>query len=75
MNARNDPGQQAPTVSVLFLAFNQGPYVEQAARSILEQRGIAPLEIVLSDDASTDATFDILRALADQYRGPHQVRV
>jgi len=75
MSVRNDQGQQAPTVSVLFLAFNQAPFVEQAATSILEQRGIAPLEIVLSDDASTDATFDILQALAGQYRGPHQVLV
>jgi hypothetical protein len=60
---------------VLFLAFNQAAFVEQAARSILQQRGIAPLEILLSDDASTDATFEILQTLAEQYRGPHQVRV
>ena len=64
-----------PTISVLFLAFNQARFVEHAARSVLEQRDVAPLEILLSDDASTDATFDVLSLLADQYRGPHHVRV
>lgn len=75
MSASNDLSLQGPSVSVLFLAFNQAAFVEQAARSVLEQRGIAPLEILLSDDASTDATYDILRSLADQYRGPHHVRL
>ena len=75
MSVRKHSGEQGHTVSVLFLAFNQAAFVEQAARSILQQRGIAPLEILLSDDASTDATFEILQTLAEQYRGPHQVRV
>jgi len=75
MSVRDHSGEQGHTVSVLFLAFNQESFVEQAAKSILEQRGIAPLEILLSDDASTDATFEILQTLAEQYRGPHQVRV
>lgn len=74
MSERNHGGRQGPPVSVLFLAFNQASFVEQAARSVLEQRGVAPLEILLSDDASTDATFEILRRVAAQYRGPHQVR-
>ena len=75
MIMRNHSGEEGPTVSVLFLAFNQASFVEQAARSVLEQRGVAPLEIFLSDDASTDATFEILQTLAKQYRGPHQVHV
>jgi hypothetical protein len=75
MSARKHSGEQGLTVSVLFLAFNQASFVEQAARSILEQRSLAPLEILLSDDASTDATFEILQTLAEQYRGPHRVRV
>ena len=75
MSVREHSGELGHTVSVLFLAFNQESFVEQAAKSILEQRGVAPLEILLSDDASTDATFEILQTLAEQYRGPHQVRV
>ena len=71
----SEPPVGPPTISVLFLAFNQASFVEHAARSVLEQRDVAPLEILLSDDASTDATFDVLSMLADQYRGPHHVRV
>jgi glycosyltransferase involved in cell wall biosynthesis len=67
--------RQRPPVraTVLFLAYNQAAFVEQAARSVLEQ-ACEPLEILLSDDASTDGTFDILQRLADAYAGPHFVR-
>ena len=33
------------------------------------------LEIILSDDCSSDATFDIMRELADAYDGPHTLRL
>lgn len=63
-----------PRISLLLLAFNQASMVRAAAESCLAQRG-EPLEIVLSDDASTDSTFDELQAAAAGYRGPHQVRL
>jgi glycosyltransferase involved in cell wall biosynthesis len=47
--------------------------VRAAAESCLAQRG-EPLEIVLSDDGSSDGTFAILQSMAAAYRGPHQVR-
>lgn len=59
--------------TILFLAYNQAAFVEDAARSVLDQQ-CEPLEIVLSDDASTDGTFEILQRLADGYEGPHVVR-
>ena len=64
----------SPRISLILLACNQQATARAAAESCLAQQGEA-LEIVLSDDASSDATFDELQAAADAYRGPHQVRV
>jgi hypothetical protein len=64
----------SPRISLLLLTFNQRGMVEAAVQSCLAQQG-EPIEIVLSDDASTDGTHDVLLALAAAYRGPHRVRV
>ena len=64
----------APRASLLLLAYNQERYAEEAARSCLAQDS-EPLEIVFSDDASSDHTHDILRSVAADYRGPHRVVV
>ena len=63
----------APRISLILLACNQQATVRAAAESCLAQLG-EPIEIVMSDDASSDATFAELQAVADAYRGPHQVR-
>lgn len=63
----------APTVSMILLACNQQATARAAAESCLAQSG-EPIEIVLSDDASSDGTFDELQAAAAAYRGPHRVR-
>lgn len=65
---------QPPTISIVFLAYNQESMVERAALSCLAQEG-GPYEIVLSDDASTDGTYSVLQAVAAAYRGPHKVAV
>jgi glycosyltransferase involved in cell wall biosynthesis len=58
---------------VILLAYNQQDTVESAAASVLAQQ-CEPLEIVLSDDASSDGTFVLLQAAAERYVGPHHVR-
>lgn len=35
----------------------------------------SPLEIVLSDDCSDDKTFELLEGLAQDYAGPHQIKL
>ena len=55
-----------PRITLLVFAFNQSAMVEAAVRSCLAQES-EPLEIVLSDDASTDDTFAVLQALAADY--------
>lgn len=62
------------TTSILFLAYNQVDLVDESVSACLGQQG-APLDIVLSDDASTDGTYERLSALAAAYTGPHRVTV
>lgn len=67
---------QAPAFpATLFLfAYNQADTIVEAAMSCLGQV-CEPIEIVFSDDASTDDTFAKLVQIADQYTGPHTVSV
>jgi len=52
-----------PLVSVVIPAYNCAPYVEQSIRSVLNQP-LAELEVIVVDDASTDATARVLERLA-----------
>lgn len=50
-------------VSILIPAFNRADVIEQTVRSALAQSG-AEIEVVVVDNASTDATWPVLQALA-----------
>ena len=63
-----------PQATILFLAYNQQDFVAEAAHACLAQQG-EPLEIIFSDDCSTDNTFAILQEVVRSYSGPHQVTV
>ncbi|MFT2816920.1 glycosyltransferase family 2 protein [Leifsonia sp. A12D58] len=58
-----DPIAQAPSVSVALCTYNGARYIAPQLRSILAQ-GEQVAEIVVADDGSTDATLDIVRAIA-----------
>lgn len=58
--------------SIVLIAYNQVEWIEDAVRAVLAQE-CAPLEIILSDDCSTDGTFDAMTRLAETYEGPHDV--
>ena len=64
-------------LSVILPVYNEGPAVELAARSILESLTSfdGTSELIIIDDASTDDTFAIVQAIADEYRGPHTLRI
>lgn len=62
----------APAVTFLLTAYEQEPYMGAAVRSVLAQ-DYQPLEIVISDDASRDATFEIAKEEVARYQGPHRV--
>src|SRR5437868_2369150 len=52
-----------PLVSVLVPAFNDAAFLAEALDSVLAQ-DVYSLEVIVSDDASTDGTLDVARAYA-----------
>lgn len=54
-----------PEVSVIIPTYNSASYIAKALRSILAQT-YTNWEIILIDDASTDATLSIVRRFADR---------
>ena len=61
-----------PLVTFALFAYNQEAYVREAVEGAFAQT-YEPLEIILSDDCSTDRTFEIMKQMAADYRGPHRV--
>jgi glycosyltransferase involved in cell wall biosynthesis len=64
---------EATRVTLLVIAYKMAATIDQALRSAFAQT--YPCEIIVSDDASGDDTVAIARAIADDYSGPHRVRV
>lgn len=64
----------SPLVTFALLTYNQASYVREAVEGALAQ-DYTPLEIVISDDGSTDGTLDVVRDVLALYTGPHRVRV
>lgn len=52
--------ERPPLVSLCLLTYNQEQYVEEAVDGVLAQT-YSPLEIIISDDGSTDATVARIR--------------
>lgn len=75
MSTVNHPaGDDTPIVSIIFLAYQQAQWVRASTQACLAQTG-GPYEIILSDDHSTDGTYEIMQQIAADYCGPHHVRV
>lgn len=53
----------AEPVSVLLPVRDEAGRLTAGLRSLLDQRGLAHLELIVYDDASTDATADVVRAV------------
>jgi len=54
-------------VSILCTAYMHEEYIAQTLDSFLMQETDFPFEILVSDDASSDATADIIRSYAEKY--------
>lgn len=63
-----------PLVTFALLCYNQERYVIEAIRGAFAQT-YEPLEILLSDDCSTDQTFQIIQEMAESYSGSHTVKI
>ena len=61
-------------VTFALFAYNQERFIAEAVRAALAQT-YSPLEIILSDDLSTDRTFEIIKQEVAAYSGPHVIRL
>ncbi len=58
-----------PAISVLFIVYNHAPFVQQALESVLSQKFVEPLEILIGDDCSTDGSSELLAEIIEGYKG------
>lgn len=75
MQAINSLGRtqhKKPLASIVLLTFNQKHFVEDALRSLLNQ-DYKNLEIVISDDCSTDSTWDQIEEIIKGYAGTKKI--
>lgn len=63
---------EKPLVTFALIAYNQEKYIEDACWAALAQT-YSPLEILFSDDYSSDRTFDLIKSVTKNYSGPHQI--
>jgi glycosyltransferase involved in cell wall biosynthesis len=61
-----------PKATMFVLLFNQERFAENAIRSCFGQEGVS-LEIIVSDDCSTDGTYEVAKRLVSEYDGNHIV--
>lgn len=59
-----------PLISYVVTAYNIEDYIAESIECAFAQT-YSPLQIVLSDDSSTDRTFEIMQRMAEKYTGPH----
>lgn len=63
-----------PLLSVSIISYNQERYIEEAILSLLNQ-DYPNLEILISDDCSSDNTFNLIKKVVLSYNGPHKIIV
>ncbi len=61
-----------PLLTFFVVSYKQERFIREAVAGAFAQT-YSPLEIILSDDASSDRTFEIMQEMAGEYRGPHKV--
>jgi len=63
---------EKPLLTLGVIAYNQEEFIENAVLGAFSQT-YTPLEIILSDDCSSDGTFDVMQKMVAAYRGPHRI--
>ena len=61
-----------PLVTMYVISYNQEKFAGAAVEAALLQ-DYPNLEIIISDDCSTDKTWDEILRIADHYHGPHKL--
>jgi len=63
-----------PQISVLILTFNQAQFIQQAMQSVVEQQSNKyELEIIVTDDGSSDGTVDVIERFVETSPVPIKV--
>ncbi|MBI3675252.1 MAG: glycosyltransferase [Proteobacteria bacterium] len=65
--------EPAPLVSVVMLSLNHGRYIRQAIQSVIDQERPFGVELLISDDGSTDDTLSIVAEFAAAH--PDLIRI
>ena len=60
--------------SLVILSYNQEKLIAESIKSAFSQE-CPPIEILISDDCSSDSTFKIIQEMAAAYNGPHIVKI
>ena len=60
-------------ISFVMLTYNQEKLIEEAMEGAFSQT-YQPMEILISDDHSTDRTYEVIERVAASYDGPHQLK-
>ncbi len=63
-----------PLVSMVFLSYQHDKYIEAALDSAFAQ-DYPRLEILISDDCSTDTSLEIINRKVKSYSGPHDIYI
>ena len=63
---------ERPLITFAVISYNEESFIREAVQGAFSQT-YSPLEIILSDDCSTDRTFEIIQEEAARYRGPHKI--
>lgn len=63
---------ERPLITFLLMAYNQERFIREAVVGAFDQT-YSPLEILITDDCSTDRTFEIISEMAATYQGPHKI--
>lgn len=64
--------KKMPLVTFALITYNQEEYIKSALNGALSQT-YSPLEILISDDNSSDKTFEIIEMEIKKYSGPHSI--
>lgn len=67
-----EPTEERPLVTFALFAYNQERFIREAVEGALAQT-YSPLQVILSDDCSSDRTFAIMQEMVVDYSGPHEI--
>lgn len=62
------------TVSICVICYNQADYIEETLNGILNQKVNFAVELILSNDCSTDNTDKIITEISNNYHGKISIR-